>query len=138
VSCMYDTCGAPVDINGVAIARFSGGAMASLCIGGNCQAFSSDIRIQTDRLLIKTDQYGGSLEMTTGHNEKLFPHVEALGSTPGAGTPVGNMVAAIRGEEPLRVPVRYGVLLSALMDAMYESADRKAPVTVKPVPETLA
>jgi hypothetical protein len=30
--------------------------------------------------------------------------------------------------------VRYGVLLSALMDALYESADNQKIVKVKPVP----
>ena len=46
-----------------------------------------------------------------------------------------NFVNALKGTEPLRAPVRYGVLLSALMDALYESADTGKVVKVKPVPK---
>ena len=41
------------------------------------------------------------------------------------------------GREPLKASARYGVLLSALMDAMYESSDTGKIVKVKPVPEDI-
>jgi len=44
---------------------------------------------------------------------------------------------ALAGKEPLRAPVRYGVLLSALMDAMYISAAGHSVVSVKPVPDDI-
>ncbi len=135
VACFYDTCGAPVDINGVAVVKFQNGAMGSICIGGNCPVFRTEIQIQTDRMLIVTDQYGGKLEMKTVDNRTIYPDVP-FDDTTAAGTPHRNFVNALLGREPLRAPVRYGVLLSALMDAMYESADTGRPVQVKPVPET--
>jgi hypothetical protein len=33
--------------------------------------------------------------------------------------------------------VRYGVLLTALMDALYESADHRRVVQIEPVPEDI-
>jgi predicted dehydrogenase len=132
VACMYDRCQSPVDINGVAVARFENGALASIAIGGNCPPFRTEIQIQTDRMLIVTDQYGGKLDLMA-HRNKPIPADVPAPANPAAGTPHANFVAAIRGKEPLRVPVRYGVLLSALMDAMYQSADTGKVVKVKPV-----
>jgi hypothetical protein len=58
----------------------------------------------------------------------------AAANSSASGTPHGNFVNAILGKEPLVAPVRYGVLLSALMDAMYESAASGKIVNVRPVP----
>jgi predicted dehydrogenase len=136
VGCFYDRCGSPVDINGVAIVRFQNGALGSIAIGGNCPPFRTEIQIQTDKMLITTDQYGSKLEMTTFDNKRLYPAIEP-DLHPAGGTPHLNFVRAVLGQEPLRAPVRYGVLLSALMDALYESADTGKLVDVKPVPAKL-
>ena len=136
VACFYDKCGAPVDINGVAIAKFQNGAMGSICIGGNCPPFANEIQIQTDKYLIVTDQYGSKLEFRDNSGRKVYPAVPS-DDQPAAGTPHLNFVNALLGKEPLRAPVRFGVLLSALMDAMYESADEGKPVRVKPVPKEI-
>jgi len=135
VSCFYNKVDAPVDINGVAIVRFAGGAIGSIAIGGNCPAFRTEIQIQTDRFLIVTDQYGGKLEFKTD-DRRIYPHVH-LDERPSGGTPHLNFVNAVLGEEELKVPVRYGVLLSALMGALYESAEKQRPVNVEPVPAEL-
>jgi predicted dehydrogenase len=137
VACFYDKVEAPVDINGVAIAKFQNGTLANIGIGGNCPPFRTEIAIQTDKFLISTDMYGGKLEMKYGNGRTFYPHVTQQLDIPGAGTPHLNFINAIEGKEPLRAPVRYGVLLSALMDAMYESADTGKVVRVKPVPERL-
>jgi len=133
VACFYDTCGSPVDINGVAAVKFANGVMGSICIGGNCPNFRTEIEIQTDKMLIVTNQYGSKLEMTGRGNVPIYPHI-APDDRPAAGTPQANFVNAILRGEPLRAPVRYGVLLSALMDAMYQSAREQKPVRVQPVP----
>lgn len=135
-ACFCDNCGAPVDINGVAIAKFQNGAMASITIGGNCPPFKNEIIIQTDKLMITTDQYGGKLEVMAG-GRRVYPHVENPVDVPAAGTPHLNFANALLGKEPLRAPVRYGVLLSALMDALYESAGSGKVVKVKPVPKQI-
>ena len=134
VMCRYDKLDSPVDINGVAIVTFAGGAMATICIGGNCPDFHNEIVIQTDKLRVTTNMYGQFVEMRRAGGKRFYPPVD---NADAAVTPVGNFLAALRGEAEVRSPVRYGVLLSALMDAMYESAEKGAPVQVKPVPETL-
>jgi predicted dehydrogenase len=136
VACFYDRCGSPVDINGVAIAKFKNGALASIAIGGNCPPFGTEIQIHTDTMRITTDQYGGKLEMFGKDGKRIYPHVVA-DERPSGGTPHLNFVNALLGKEKLRAPVRYGVLLSALMDAMYESADGEKMIKVKAVPEEL-
>jgi predicted dehydrogenase len=138
VSCMYDTLGSPVDINGVAIVRFQNGALGSVAIGGNCPAnFRYDLQIQTDKMLVLTDQYASKLELIAREGRRIYPEIPD-DDRPAAGTPHLNFINSLLGREELRAPVRYGVLLSALMDALYESADKKRPVQVKPVPAELA
>ncbi|MGD0463076.1 MAG: Gfo/Idh/MocA family oxidoreductase [Tepidisphaeraceae bacterium] len=135
VACFYDKCSSPVDISGVAIARFQNGAIASFNIGGNCPPFGTEIQIQTDRMLILTDQYGGKLEIKGPDGKRIYPHVKQDLQAPGRGpTPHKNFVNALLGKEPLKAGVRYGALLSALMDALYESSDGRRIVRVEPVP----
>jgi predicted dehydrogenase len=138
VACFYDKCGSPVDINGVAIARFQHGALASIAIGGNCPPFRTELQIQTDSHLIITDQYGGKLEISGRDGKRVYPHVrQNFEPNTQHGTPHYNFVRALQGKETLKAPVRYGVLLSALMDAMYESADQQKPVSVRAVPKDI-
>jgi predicted dehydrogenase len=138
VGCFYDRCSSPVDINGVAIAKFQNGALANFCIGGNCPTFHNEIQIQTDSMLIITDQYGKKLEIfgqdgTRFHPQQAIPQPHHSISA----TPHRNFVNAILGREPLRAGVRYGVLLAALKNALLESGDTARMVRVQPVPEDL-
>lgn len=132
VSCMYDKCDTPVDINGVVIMKFENGAFGSVAIGGNSPGWNVRVSVQTDKLQLATGPHGGFLEIT-GQPTLKYPHVPA-DPTPGAFTPHRNFVSALQGKEPLQVPVRYGVLLSALMDALYQASDTGTVVKVKPVP----
>ena len=136
VGCFINKCDSPVDINGVVIARFQNGAIASIAIGGNCPLFRSEIQIQTDEMFIITDQYGGKLEMIGKENKPIPIHLHKDASPPGS-SPHANFVQAILGKQPLRAPVRYGVLLSVLMDAIYESASTGRLIDVKPVPREI-
>lgn len=131
VSCMIDRVDSPVDINGVAIMRFENGAMGSVAIGGNGVHWDSMIHVQTDKVLAKTAPHGGWLEMNGIDGRKIYPQIQ-IDETPAAGTPHLNFIRAIRGEEPLRCPVRYGVLLSNLMDSLYRSAAEKSVVSLPP------
>jgi predicted dehydrogenase len=134
-ACFYDKCSAPVDINGVAIAKFQNGALGNIAIGGNCPTFHTEIQIQTDRFLILTDQYGKKLEFLSADGKQVERPVKHGGHGPT--TPHRNFVNAILGREPVRAGVRYGVLLTALMDALYESADHRRVVQIEPVPEDI-
>jgi predicted dehydrogenase len=134
-ACFYDRCSAAVDINGVAIVKFQNGVMANFCIGGNCPPFRAELMIQTDTMLIMTDPFGKKVEIYGHDGHRIHPHSSRPGPHHSAtASPHRNFVNAILGREPLRVPVRYGVLLNALMDSFYESADNGRMVRVEPVP----
>ena len=135
VSCIYDKVGSPVDINGVAIIKFQSGALGSIAIGGNSPGWNVRVSIQTDKMQVITGPHGGFLEIH-GDAALKYPHVPTS-PMPGAFTPHRNFVSALQGKEPLQAPARYGVLLSALMDALYEAAETGTVVKVKPVPDKL-
>lgn len=135
VACMYDKMETPVDINGIVMMKFQSGAMGTVCIGGNSPGWDTDLRVQSDTMQVRTFPHGGFLECMR-FGRKFYPKVE-FDNSPGAFTPHKNFVEVIQGKAQPVAPVRYGALLSALMDAMYESAAKGAPVKVKPVPEKL-
>ncbi|MFT3787066.1 MAG: Gfo/Idh/MocA family oxidoreductase [Tepidisphaeraceae bacterium] len=135
VFCLTDNLGTPVDINGVACMRFENGALGSVAIGGNSGGWLTRISLQTDRLQVVTGAHGGFLEITNAPEFK-YPAVPTS-TDPFAFTPHRNFADAVLGRDTLLCPVRYGVLLSALMDALYESVETRRPVKVKPVPRDL-
>ena len=134
VAAVLDNRGSPVDITGSVTMRFGDGAVASLTFAGDTPAFDSRLTLFTDRYTITTDAYGHRLEMVARDNEPFRPDVPFA---EGRGTPHANFVDALLGREPLAVPVRYGVLLSALMDATYASAKAGTAVRVDPVPDEI-
>ncbi len=134
VACFYDKLTAPVDIDAAIMIRFQNGAFGSIGMCGNGVGYHNQIVLQTDQVLVQTRPHGGELEMWSA-TRKLYPHVANLPD--GAQTPHANFVNALLGREPLLCGVRYGVLLSALMDAVYESGQSGRIVKVKAVPERL-
>jgi predicted dehydrogenase len=135
VASFFDNCGTPVDINGVVIMKFANGAMGSVSIGGNSPGWDVSITLQTDEMVIKTGPHGGLLDMTRD-GRRFYPQVD-IDPHPAGGTPALNFVRAIEGREKVIATVRHGVLLSALMDAIYESGRTRSVVQVKPVPEEI-
>jgi predicted dehydrogenase len=133
VACFFDKLNSPVDITGTAVMKFQNGALGSVTFAGNTPSFESDLKIFTDRVTVHTDAYGNKLEIFGKDHSYYETRVDHGGS----GTPHANFIAAMEGREPLRAPARYGVLLSALMDAMYESGQTGNVVKVKPVPAEL-
>jgi predicted dehydrogenase len=130
VGCFIDKLNSPVDITGTVSVKFQNGATGSLTFAGNTPDFSSELNIFTDRYTVTTDAYGRTLKIIGADKQTFNPHVP----TDGLATPHANFIAALEGRDPLKAPVRYGVMLSALMDALYESAHCGAIVKVKPVP----
>ncbi len=135
VSSIVDNSGCDVDINGVVVMKFQNGALGSVAIGGNSPGWDVDLRIQTDKLQIRTGPHGGYLHIT-GAPEYKYPPV-ATSTEPVAHTVQRNFINAILGREPVISTIRHGVLLSCLMDAIYASAEKKLPITVRPVPTDL-
>ena len=130
VSAVLDSLGRPVDVAGSVTMRFQNGAVASLTFAGDTPTFESELTFFTDKYTVRTDAYGKKLEMFGTDRVVFDPKVRPNE----AGTPHANFVNAVLGREPLKSPVRYGVLLSALMDAIYRSAWTAAAVKVEPVP----
>jgi predicted dehydrogenase len=130
VACFFDKHSSTVDITGTAIMKFQNGAIGSVTFAGNTPTFESELKLFTDRMTVHTDAYGRKLEIFAKDRGPVLTNV----NTDATQTPHANFIAALEGREPLRVPARYGVLLSALMDAMYESGQNGKMVKVNAVP----
>jgi predicted dehydrogenase len=130
VSCFFDNLNSPVDIVGTANLKFQNGALASLTFAGNNPSFGNGLQLFTDTCTIHTDAYGKMLEI---YGKDLRP-IEVNIAPDAPRSPHANFIAALQGREAPRATVRHGVLLSALMDAMYESGQTGKTVRVKPVP----
>jgi predicted dehydrogenase len=136
VACTVNTLNTDVDINGVAILRFQSGALGSVGIGGNCPAWGAEIQIQTDAMRLITDTVGGTLNIVDRDGKVVAPEL-AKDDRPAAGTAHRNFIDAIQKKDRVRCGPRHGLLLSALMDALYESAQDGVAVAVRPVPSEI-
>jgi predicted dehydrogenase len=130
VACFFDNLNSTVDITGTANLKFQNGAIGSLTFAGHTPTFENELKLFTDQCTIHTDAYGRKLEVFGKDRSPIEVKIPQNGST----SPHANFVAALQGKETLRATVRNGVLLSALMDAMYESGQTGKIVRVKPVP----
>lgn len=135
VSAMIDNRGGPVDVNGVAILRFASGAMASLAIGGDSVGWDARIMLQTDRWCLHTDPHGKFIE--TRQKAENARAIELLkDDTPAAFTPHRNFINAILHREDLQLTPRHGVILSTVMEALYESSNRQTIIKPPIVPRS--
>ncbi|HEY0007992.1 MAG TPA: Gfo/Idh/MocA family oxidoreductase [Tepidisphaeraceae bacterium] len=130
VFCWIDKKDMLVDINAVMTIRWQGGVLGTATISGNNPGWDEGIIIAGDKGRLHTGIHGGRLEH---HDKKLgkikypsvpYPHY----------TPDKNFVYCLLGREKPMCPVRYGILHSWLMDALYESARTKAPVKLSAPP----
>lgn len=136
VCAIIDNRGGPVDVNGVAILRFASGAMASLAIGGDSVGWDARVMLQTDRWCLHTDPHGRFIE--TRQKAEGLQAIELLkDETPAAFTPHRNFINAILDREDLQLTARHGVVLSTVMDALYESSNRQQIIKPPLVPKTL-
>ncbi len=133
VGCFVDNRNSPVDIAGAVCMKFQNGAIASLAFPGDTPTFENDLSLFTATHTIHTNAYGHKLDIFAKDHSRFDVHIPFTGST----TPHANFIATLQGRESLRSPARFGVLLSALMDAMYESGRTGNIVKVKPVPKEL-
>ncbi len=135
VFCWIDNKGMPVDINAVMTIKWEGGVLGTATISGNNPGWDEGIIIAGDKGRIHTAIHGGRLEHFDAKGNKIkYPPVNFPNYSPDK-----NFVYCLLGKEQPMCPVRYGILHSWLMDALYKSAKTKAPVKLtKPVlpPET--
>jgi predicted dehydrogenase len=127
VFCITDNKGLDVDINAVMTIKWEGGVLGSVTISGNTPGWQEGIWIAGDKGRIATGIHGGRLEQVNEKGIVKYPQV-----THAHYTPVENFVHCLLGKADPRCPVRYGILHSRLMDALYESARERRPVTLTP------
>jgi predicted dehydrogenase len=125
VFCITDNKGLDVDINAVMTIKWEGDVLGSVTISGNTPGWQEGIWIAGDKGRIVTGIHGGRLEQYNEKGLMKYPLV-----TQPNYTPVENFVQCLLGKAEPRCPVRYGILHSQLMDALYESASKRQPVTL--------
>jgi predicted dehydrogenase len=127
VFALTDNCGTRVDINGSATVLFDNGVMASVaCSGNSTIRGDATLTLYCEKGTIKTGIWGEKLEHWDINGDKVkYPYVpfETV-------LPAQNFAHAILGHDELRCPGSYGIILSELMDAIYESADTGWPVDI--------
>ena len=129
VFCWIDNKGMPVDINAVMTIRWEGDVMGTVTISGNTPGWQEGIWIAGDKGRLVTGIHGGRLEHYSGRQAVKYPLVTQTHYTPDQ-----NFVQCLQGRAEPRCPVRYGVLHSWLMDALYQSAKEGRPVKLTKAP----
>ena len=131
VFCWLDNKGMKVDINAVMTIRWEGNVLGTATISGNNPGWDEGIIIAGDKGRIHTGIHGGRLEHYDARGKIKYPPVTFEHYTPDR-----NFVLSLLGKAQPMCPVRYGILHSWLMDALYRSAKTKLPVklTKPPLP----
>jgi predicted dehydrogenase len=131
VFCWIDNKGMPVDINAVMTIRWEGNVLGTATISGNNPGWDEGIIIAGDKGRIHTGIHGAKLEHYDGRGKIKYPPVNFENYTPDR-----NFVLSLLGKAEPMCPVRYGILHSWLMDALYRSAKTKSAVklTKPPLP----
>jgi predicted dehydrogenase len=131
VFCWIDNKGMPVDINAVMTIRWEGNVLGTATISGNNPGWDEGIIIAGDKGRLHTGIHGSRLEHYDTRGKIKYPPVNFPHSSPDR-----NFVDCLLGKAEPMCPVRYGILHSWLMDALYRSAKTKAAVklTKPPLP----
>jgi len=121
VSAFVDNHGTEVDINSAFSVRFENGVIASIAIGGNCQANRADLHYMFENGRIDVDAWHASwMDIHEQHQKVKYPPVTAdMDAMP----PARNFIESIQGKAQPRATVDDGIIHSELMDAIYESAN---------------
>jgi len=118
-----------VDINAAMTIRWEGNVLGSVTISANTPGWQEGIIIAGDKGRIGTGIHGGRIEQWNEKGMVKYPQV-----TQTHYTPVENFVDCLLGKAEPRCPVRYGILHSWLMDALYASAREAKPVKLSKPP----
>jgi predicted dehydrogenase len=130
VYCRLDKKGTPVDINAAITIQWEGGVLGAVTISGNTPGWQEGIWLAGDKGRIVTGIHGGKLEHYDEKGQQIkYPRVTQANSNPNK-----NFVHCLLGVAEPRCPVRYGILHSWLMDALYESAEKSRPVKLSKPP----
>jgi len=118
VYALVDNHGTPVDINSAFTIRFANGAFAAISISGNCPANGAHMALMLTDGKIEFNPWNASWV-------KVWKGKEPLEKLPITGEPVSpaaNFLDAVAGKDEPRSTAATGIILSELMDLIYESA----------------
>jgi predicted dehydrogenase len=119
--------GTAVDINSVLTLRFGDGCLGSVACLGHAVGFAHQISLYGSEGVLRAGVHGGGLEHIDASGQPVkYPYVPYEPQSP-----VRNFVNAIQGRDEVRCGPEYGLMLSLLMDAAYESVRTGQPVQVK-------
>ena len=124
VYAMVDNHGAAVDINSTLNVRFRNGVMASIAIGGNCIKAGGHMVFIFEKGHVEIDGWCGGWIKVFADNEETEPSFDEQQEI----NPTGNFIDALLERDTVRVTPEHGIIHSQLMDAVYESAEKKRPV----------
>lgn len=121
---MVDNHGTRVDINSTLTVRFKNGVMASIAIGGNCEHRGSHMVFIFEKGRAEVDGWAGKWMKVYAEGEEIEPSFDQVKQI----TPTDNFIDSVFERDTVRVTPEHGIILSELMDAIYESAKTKRPV----------
>ena len=130
VFCWADNKSRAVDINAVATVLFANGAMATINSGGNCDTWYSHLIFQGANALMEISPHGGSFRVT-GRKRKRDIRSVPRGWPIAMVSPARNFADCILGRTEPRCGGRLGILVSELMDLIYQSVRTGRPVAAK-------
>jgi predicted dehydrogenase len=110
--------------------RWEGNVLGSVTISGNTPGWQEGIWLSGDKGRLVTGIHGGRLE----HYDEKGAQIRYPKVTQESYTPDQNFVLCLLHKAEPRCPVRYGILHSWLMDALYESAREGKPIKVSRPP----
>ncbi len=130
VFCYADNKGCKVDINAVGLIRFANGCMGTITSGGNCRSWKSHVMLQGEDAFMEISAHGGDFRV---HGNALKKEIRAVpkGWKVPTISPARNYANCILGKDTPRCGGRVGILMSDLMDALYESAATGKPARVR-------
>ena len=129
VFCWTDHKGCPVDINAVGAIKFANGCMATIASGGNCSSWKSHVVLQGQDAVMEISAHGGDFRVYGRKFPKEINAVPKGWKIPSI-SPARNFANCILGKDKPRCGGRVGILMSDLMDALYQSARTGKPARV--------
>ena len=127
----FDNRGTPVEVVASLSIRFAGGAVASISTGGDTRRarFHEEINLWGDCGAMELIWEAGATVTEWMPERRVIPESE----WPPASSPVRNFVNAALGREQVEVPAEWGLKVTLLKEAAWESGRTGRPVKVAAV-----
>ena len=101
--------------------RFDGGALGAIAVSGDAQGMNENIYLHGSDKCLNTGVYGERLVFVTGWSEREVVEL------PPAESAEANFVRCIRGDAQTLTPVRFGLELAHVIEAIVRSATNTSP-----------